>query len=125
MSSSIISFCKGIGYEESRSQTRPSSSSLFEPQPCPPLLAALRPDMSFAEVRVPVVLDFIVSSARQPPRNERPAVAKQRVQTDDKVILIRSDVPSLDIRPESIDNANCFPAHRLVDYADMHNSKDT
>ncbi|KAJ6341616.1 hypothetical protein OIU78_009717 [Salix suchowensis] len=38
MSSSIISFCKGIGYEESRSQTRPSSSSLFEPQPCPPLL---------------------------------------------------------------------------------------
>jgi hypothetical protein len=53
-------------------------------------------------VRVPVVLDLIVSSAWQPSRNERPTVAKKRMQTDDKVILIRSDVPSLDIRPKVV-----------------------
>jgi hypothetical protein len=57
---------------------------------------------SFAEVRVPIVLDFIVSPAWQPSCNERPTVAKKRMQPNDQVILIRSDVPSLDIGPKVV-----------------------
>lgn len=56
----------------------------------------------FAKVGVPVVLDFVIGSTREPTRDERPPVAQKRMQSYDKVVLIRRDVASLDIWPQIV-----------------------
>uniref|UniRef100_A0A2P2KAJ4 Uncharacterized protein n=1 Tax=Rhizophora mucronata TaxID=61149 RepID=A0A2P2KAJ4_RHIMU len=51
---------------------------------------------------VPIIFDLVIGSTREPAGDERPSVAKQGMHSDYKIILISSDVPSLDVRPQIV-----------------------
>lgn len=53
-------------------------------------------------MRIPVVLDFIIGPAWKSFSNERPTIAQKRMKPDNEVVLVGSNVSSLDIRSEIV-----------------------
>lgn len=60
-------------------------------------VGSLAPE-SFAKMGVPIVLDLVIGSTRKPTGDERPTVAEKGMQSDDEVIFVGADIPSLNVR---------------------------